>query len=661
MCYLYYLTFAVGKWADNHYEMQKVVDIIHEMPKYKPNLSCQPINSPINYFYEISDICSYRVNKQGQIFPCNEGEHLQNCEKFECNMMFKCPNFYCIPWEYICDGKWDCPGGYDESAKHQCRNRTCTNMFKCKMSSTCIHLGDVCNGFVDCPYGDDEYSCLLKCATCPAVCQCLGFVINCYNTNISVFTLPTCFPYIFVKIVNCRLFSESKLQMPFQNVTLLSITNTNLQYICQLVSLMKYVLVLDAGKNDINQIHSHCFENKVALRVVKLNSNKLQHIQKFAFHKLISLLYIDLSNNMLTLIPEYFIALSDSLSFISIKDNPLDAELNKATIIKLNMNFFLTSHFSLCCFASKNVKCSFKKPWYVSCSQLLLTWPTKFTFYCITLAILVTNIFSIYLVVKDKKGRHNKSDTTGVFNTIATVIGIVDITGSVPLFILWLSDLFFKSSFVLQRNQWQCSLLCFISGGINIHFVMASTFLHVLLSLTRYMVVKHPFDTKFKKSEFSVKLITIGYLSSLFLATLITILFWVIYGKMSTVYCSSFLDPSRTFIMTETLTFVIICIHFLAFLLNLAVHIKLVVTVTRSEGVHSTTNCKRSHNKPLIIQIICITCSHMLCWISDMIIYLIIYFMKNYSMEMILHKLACISPLNSILIPIILGVNRLKS
>ena len=130
---------------------------------------------------------------------------------------------------------------------------------------------------------------------------------------------------------------------------------------------------------------------------------------------------------------------------------------------------------------------------------------------------------------------------------------------------------------------------------------------------------------------------------------------------MPTVYCSPFLDPLKIFILTEILTFVIICVHFLAFSLNLTVHAKLVVTVTKSKGIHTTINCKRSHNKPFIIQIICITCSHMLCWISDMTIYLIISFMKKYPMEMILYKLACISPLNSILIPIILGVNRLKS
>ena len=214
-CILYELIFAASLWynvlmsaIDSHYGVQK----INQMPKYKPKLSCQPINDFSSLFYEISDICSYKLDKHGHLVPCKKGEHLQNCEMFECNMMLKCPNFYCIPWGYICYGKWDCPSGYDESILHQCRNRTCINMFKCKLSSICLHLGDVCNGFVDCPHEDDEFSCLLKFVICPSVCQCLGFAIRCYYTHFSEHNMPVYFPYSFVTILNCTLFAESQLQ-----------------------------------------------------------------------------------------------------------------------------------------------------------------------------------------------------------------------------------------------------------------------------------------------------------------------------------------------------------------------------------------------------------------------------------------------------------------
>ena len=68
-------------------------------------------------YYDISEICTYRLNSMNQLIPCKTGEHLQNCRDFECNMMFKCPKYYCIPWEYVCDEKWDCPYGNDEDKK----------------------------------------------------------------------------------------------------------------------------------------------------------------------------------------------------------------------------------------------------------------------------------------------------------------------------------------------------------------------------------------------------------------------------------------------------------------------------------------------------------------------------------------------------------------
>ena len=665
-CKQYDFTFFTSKWSHvlmndiaNHYSKQEV----EEITKYKPQLSCQPTYDFSNSFYEISDICSYKLNEHGYLLPCNKGQHLQNCEMFECNIMFKCPKYYCIPWAYICDGKWDCPGGYDESNLHQCRNRTCVNMFKCKMSSTCLHLGDVCNGLVDCPYEDDEYSCLLKYVTCPEICQCLGFAIMCSATYISEYILPIYFPYSFVKILNCTVSAKSKLQNPFQNITFISITSTNLQNICPFASLMKHVMLFDASKNDIRVVQHNCFKNKVFLKVVKLNNNFLQHIQKSAFYHLISLIYIDLSNNMLTVIPEDFIMSSNNLSFLSLENNSLDAKSSKNSLLRLNVIFFTTTQISLCCLTSENVKCSTKMPWFMSCAHLLLNWPLQLTFYFITLVILVTNALSILLIKygKRKDNIRSKSDTTGVFNIIVTSITVVDITSTIPLIILSGSDLYFRNDFVFIADQWKSSIMCYISSGLSINFVVMAAFLQILLSYVRYIVVKKPFDTTFKSNEFISKVISVGFFSSMFIASLIPTLFWLIYGRLPNIYCSPFIDPSKTFALVEILTFFIISIHLFAFSFNFVIHIKLIMRASKSEGKEVRTNANKSLSKPLMIQIICITCSHFLCWIPDMILHFSIYILDIYPMEVILWKFICISPLNSILIPIIFVLKILRS
>ena len=80
---------------------------------------CKPHKVPCTYnvqnCYAISDICIYILDLYLHIVPCASGEHLQECKLFQCNAMFKCPSSYCLPWKYVCDGKWDCPEGNDET------------------------------------------------------------------------------------------------------------------------------------------------------------------------------------------------------------------------------------------------------------------------------------------------------------------------------------------------------------------------------------------------------------------------------------------------------------------------------------------------------------------------------------------------------------------
>ena len=91
--------------------------------------------------FNISDICTYKLDIFGYLIPCRIGSHLQNCQEFECNINFKCPGYYCISWSYVCDGKWDCPLGYDEIKLHNCGgSRTCKRMFRCKHSELCLHI-----------------------------------------------------------------------------------------------------------------------------------------------------------------------------------------------------------------------------------------------------------------------------------------------------------------------------------------------------------------------------------------------------------------------------------------------------------------------------------------------------------------------------------------
>ncbi|XP_076875728.1 uncharacterized protein lrp13b isoform X3 [Brachyhypopomus gauderio] len=71
----------------------------------------------------------------------------------------------CISQSQLCDGKMDCPNGFDEiSCLHECSD---PGHFLCKNRMKCIERALVCDGRPDCPDGSDE----LRCPTCPLHCD----------------------------------------------------------------------------------------------------------------------------------------------------------------------------------------------------------------------------------------------------------------------------------------------------------------------------------------------------------------------------------------------------------------------------------------------------------------------------------------------------------
>ena len=111
--------------------------------------------------------------------PCRNGEHLSlsQCENFEYNQNFKCPGYYCIPYSYVCDGKWYCPTGSNEAETVSCRmNRSYNSLFKCRST----HFGDVRDGEKDCSLGYDALICDIK-DTCPKSCDHLLYALSCVN------------------------------------------------------------------------------------------------------------------------------------------------------------------------------------------------------------------------------------------------------------------------------------------------------------------------------------------------------------------------------------------------------------------------------------------------------------------------------------------------
>ena len=161
-----------GKDAEDEPELKSLLTNNTFYPCDKPDMI--PCTKGHSHCFIIADICVYKLSRLNNIIPCRNGKHLQNCKKFECNMMFKCMKSYCVLWTYVCDGKWDCPEGDDEEFTGICgKELICNKMYKCKQTKNmCIHLANVCDGFNHCPFNDDEMFCnLQRCSLPISGCQ----------------------------------------------------------------------------------------------------------------------------------------------------------------------------------------------------------------------------------------------------------------------------------------------------------------------------------------------------------------------------------------------------------------------------------------------------------------------------------------------------------
>ncbi|XP_060571626.1 uncharacterized protein LOC132729815 [Ruditapes philippinarum] len=74
-------------------------------------------------------VCIYTTDDAWKVGACRSMKHLSNCESFVCGPgFFKCPESYCIPKKFVCDGIKHCNGNEDETECQLCKSITSTRI-----------------------------------------------------------------------------------------------------------------------------------------------------------------------------------------------------------------------------------------------------------------------------------------------------------------------------------------------------------------------------------------------------------------------------------------------------------------------------------------------------------------------------------------------------
>ncbi len=616
-----------------------LVNDSHTKCKNKTQLPCLKGHSKC---FNISSICEYTLDVYNHLFPCRNGGHLESCSAFECSKRHKCYKSYCVHWASVCDGKWDCAEGSEEM---RCSREAynCLGMYKChKTSSICIHMGCVCDDIDDCPFADDEGLCELAMIHCPHNCLCLALAVRCkQHTVIESVQRARFHPYIAVFLLKVPLLPTSNFRITFPSALSLKIHHCNLTRFGQEI-MHRRVILLDVSHNNIS-ILEKLWQSVYQLKVLCMQSNLVSHIKSHSFQTLSRLIVINISSNPLQCIE------SDAfleLTYLKIVLVEVETETKYAVNIFQNstVKVLFTKDHHLCCLAPEGSVCTEPRPWYLPCSDIFASLALKTLFILFSQCILLLNLVSVVFYVKGES-------FSKVFSVSVVATNINHISLAAYLTTIWIADLTLEGRYVVHGRLWQSGGICFLAFGVFLNYTFFLQLSSIFSCTARLMVVITPIDSKFKRTSFTLKFLTLLLLFSLLLSATLTLSAFFTTHFLSTSVCSPFIDPSKSSGVQQSVALFASLSQTLSFVTILSQHVQLLRELKASEKDFQGAKSKLTPG--LITQIVLLTSSNFLCWFSSGTIYMVCMFLERYPVKLIKWATVLTTPLNSLFCPII--------
>ena len=573
--------------------------------------------------YSEKEKCIYNLTQGLQILMyCRNGKHLQDCENTKCHHMYKCKKSYCIPYRFVCDGKWDCWNGEDESV---CTKNRCQNMFKCKSASVCIHTKNICDDILDCPLGGDESLCDVQ--NCLPQCTCLNYGIHCYHVHqLDNGYIPVVLNgFFYINISHSRFYFKTLNYL--EHTLILIYINNNISDIsfCSSSKPPLKLKYMDLSSNLITQIASDKIFCLRSLRQLSLVGNQITTITNLVFRTLLSLIVLDLSYNQIRQLHTCAFCGLDNLVFLDLSGNDI-LQVDRHILNNLDFSVILTSTFHVCCGDQSIYSvCTAKPTWPSSCQALLSTWGLRQVDWFMCVAITVFNMVSIFKIILSQE----KTNKINEYRLFVVLINLCDFLTGFYLLSIIIKDALSGSNYIETDLLWRGSVLCHGTGAVFLLSVLLSALYLLSVSLSRYKAVKNPFKRSF--SRFDIILFSI-YIPLIFIL-LISIVIFLRHQIEGVKYLSSplcsILGNTNDSVVQKMFTAITSIYLLIVFIIIVSIYSKLLYILKQAENYLRDSKSRQKQSQ-LSNYILLVGGINALCWIPSSIFYLVSVFIEKF-------------------------------
>ena len=204
------------------------------------------------------------------------------CELIACPGMFKCQDHFCILLSSVCDKRYDCRLGEDETI---CNTLTYPGSLKYRGENRSISTNEICDKHVNCLYSMDGE---MGCDACPYNCECRGYVASCYPYNTDFITQNGEIFYtkgLVIKGIHNVLITKylKSIGLLFLNMSFCKLSKIDVSHN---VSTQYFILIADFSHNQLTDIDF--IETETFTRVLFLDVS-FNFLLNFRYRRILSL------------------------------------------------------------------------------------------------------------------------------------------------------------------------------------------------------------------------------------------------------------------------------------------------------------------------------------------------------------------------------------